>query len=168
MYAEETTKPIIEEEILQADPASPVQRGNTVTYNFKSSNSNDTITNVTADTNSLNNCYVISTASSNNIITVKVKITSNAEQGTYKLTVRGKIGNKSAYGETNIRVDGEYKKPQERPKEKIDEIDLISNSTSELKPGDDTSVIFEADRYFYGLSFYGIKATSEALATAIL
>ena len=32
MYAEETTKPIIEEEILQADPASPVQRGNTVTY----------------------------------------------------------------------------------------------------------------------------------------
>lgn len=162
MYAEETTKPIIEEEILQADPASPVQRGNTVTYNFKSSNSNDTITNVTADTNSLNNCYVISTASSNNIITVKVKITSNAEQGTYKLTVRGKIGNKSAYGETNIRVDGEYKKPQERPKEKIDEIDLISNSTSELKPGDDTSVIFEADRYFYGLSFYGIKATSDS------
>lgn len=161
MYAEEPTKPIIEEEILQADPASPVQRGNTVTYNFKSSNSNDTITNVTADTNSLNNCYVISTASSNNIITVKVKITSNAEQGTYKLTVRGKIGNKSAYGETNIRVDGEYKKPQERPKEKIDEIDLISNSTSELKPGDDTSVIFEADRYFYGLSFYGIKATSD-------
>ena len=162
MYAEETTKPIIEEEILQADPASPVQRGNTVTYNFKSSNSNDTITNVTADTNSLNNCYVISTASSNNIITVKVKITSNAEQGTYKLTVRGKIGNKSAYGETNIRVDGEYKKPQERPKEKIDEIDLISNSTSELKPGDDTLVIFEADRYFYGLSFYGIKATSDS------
>ena len=162
MYAEETTKPIIEEEILQADPASPVQRGNTVTYNFKSSNSNDTITNVTADTNSPNNCYVISTASSNNIITVKVKITSNAEQGTYKLTVRGKIGNKSAYGETNIRVDGEYKKPQERPKEKIDEIDLISNSTSELKPGDDTSVIFEADRYFYGLSFYGIKATSDS------
>lgn len=162
MYAEEPTKPIIEEEILQADPASPVQRGNTVTYNFKSSNSNDTITNVTADTNSLNNCYVISTASSNNIITVKVKITSNAEQGTYKLTVRGKIGNKSAYGETNIRVDGEYKKPQERPKEKIDEIDLISNSTSELKPGDDTSVIFEADRYFYGLSFYGIKATSDS------
>lgn len=162
MYAEETTKPIIEEEILQADPASPVQRGNTVTYNFKSSNSNDTIINVTADTNSLNNCYVISTASSNNIITVKVKITSNAEQGTYKLTVRGKIGNKSAYGETNIRVDGEYKKPQERPKEKIDEIDLISNSTSELKPGDDTSVIFEADRYFYGLSFYGIKATSDS------
>lgn len=162
MYAEETTKPIIEEEILQADPASPVQRGNTVTYNFKSSNSNDTITNVTADTNSLNNCYVISTASSNNIITVKVKITSNAEQVTYKLTVRGKIGNKSAYGETNIRVDGEYKKPQERPKEKIDEIDLISNSTSELKPGDDTSVIFEADRYFYGLSFYGIKATSDS------
>ena len=162
MYAEETTKPIIEEEILQADPASPVQRGNTVTYNFKSSNSNDTITNVTADTNSLNNCYVISTASSNNIITVKVKITSNAEQGTYKLTVRGKIGNKSAYGETNIRVDGEYKKPKERPKEKIDEIDLISNSTSELKPGDDTSVIFEADRYFYGLSFYGIKATSDS------
>ena len=162
MYAEETTKPIIEEEILQADPASPVQRGNTVTYNFKSSNSNDTITNVTADTNSLNNCYVISTASSNNIITVKVKITSNAEQGTYKLTVRGKIGNKSAYGETNIRVDGEYKKPQERPKEKIDEIDLISNSTSELKPGDDTSVIFEEDRYFYGLSFYGIKATSDS------
>ena len=161
MYAEEPTKPIIEEEILQADPASPVQRGNTVTYNFKSSNSNDTITNVTADTNSPNNCYVISTASSNNIITVKVKITSNAEQGTYKLTVRGKIGNKSAYGETNIRVDGEYKKPQERPKEKIDEIDLISNSTSELKPGDDTSVIFEADRYFYGLSFYGIKATSD-------
>ena len=162
MYAEETTKPIIEEEILQANPASPVQRGNTVTYNFKSSNSNDTITNVTADTNSPNNCYVISTASSNNIITVKVKITSNAEQGTYKLTVRGKIGNKSAYGETNIRVDGEYKKPQERPKEKIDEIDLISNSTSELKPGDDTSVIFEADRYFYGLSFYGIKATSDS------
>lgn len=162
MYAEEPTKPIIEEEILQADPASPVQRGNTVTYNFKSSNSNDTITNVTADTNSSNNCYVISTASSNNIITVKVKITSNAEQGTYKLTVRGKIGNKSAYGETNIRVDGEYKKPQERPKEKIDEIDLISNSTSELKPGDDTSVIFEADRYFYGLSFYGIKATSDS------
>lgn len=161
MYAEEPTKPIIGEEILQADPASPVQRGNTVTYNFKSSNSNDTITNVTADTNSPNNCYVISTASSNNIITVKVKITSNAEQGTYKLTVRGKIGNKSAYGETNIRVDGEYKKPQERPKEKIDEIDLISNSTSELKPGDDTSVIFEADRYFYGLSFYGIKATSD-------
>lgn len=160
MYAEEP-KPIIEEEILQADPASPVQRGNTVTYNFKSSNSNDTITNVTADTNSPNNCYVISTASSNNIITVKVKITSNAEQGTYKLTVRGKIGNKSAYGETNIRVDGEYKKPQERPKEKIDEIDLISNSTSELKPGDDTTVIFEADRYFYGLSFYGIKATSD-------
>lgn len=161
MYAEETTKPIIEEEILQADPASPVQRGYTVTYNFKSSNSNDTITNVTADTNSPNNCYVISTASNNNIITVKVKITSNAEQGTYKLTVRGKIGNKSAYGETNIRVDGEYKKPQESPKEKIDEIDLISNSTSELKPGDDTSVIFEADRYFYGLSFYGIKATSD-------
>ena len=162
MYAEEPTKPIIEEEILQADPASPVQRGNTVTYNFKSSNSNDTITNVTADTNSPNNCYVISTASSNNIITVKIKITSNAEQGTYKLTVRGKIGNKSAYGETNIRVDGEYKKPQERPKEKIDEIDLISNSTSELKPGDDTSVIFEADRYFHGLSFYGIKATSDS------
>lgn len=162
MYADGDTKPIVEEEILQADPASPVQRGNTVTYNFKSSNSNDTITNVTADTNSPNNCYVISTASSNNIITVKVKITSNAEQGTYKLTVRGKIGNKSAYGETNIRVDGEYKKPQERPKEKIDEIDLISNSTSELKPGDDTSVIFEADRYFYGLSFYGIKATSDS------
>lgn len=162
MYAEEPTKPIIEEEILQADPASPVQRGNTVTYNFKSSKTSDKITNVTADTSSPNNCYVISTNTKDNTITVKVQITSNAEQGTYKLTVKGKSGDKNIYGETNIRVDGEYKKPQERPKEKIDEIDLISNSTSELKPGDDTSVIFEADRYFYGLSFYGIKATSDS------
>lgn len=151
-----------EEVVLQSSQSLNVSRGNTSSIKFTLSGTQNPLTNVIADTSSPNNCYVIDTKVSGNTITVTVMATSNAEQGTYKLTVKGKSGDKNVYGEANIRIDGEYKKPQERPKEKIDEIDLISNSTSELKPGDDTSVIFEADRYFYGLSFYGIKATSDS------
>ena len=158
------SKPIIDEIILQAkdtNPKLPPQRDNTKTYIFEYVGSKEKITNVTADTSNPNNCYVMSTTANDNKITVTVKITSNAEQGTYKLTVRGKSGNDIVYGETNIRVDGEYKKPEEKPKEKIEEINLISRSTTELNPGEEASIYFETERPFFGLSFYGLRATSD-------
>ena len=159
------SKPIIDEIILQAkdtNPKLPPQRDNTKTYIFEYVGSKEKITNVTADTSNPNNCYVMSTTANDNKITVTVKITSNAEQGTYKLTVRGKSGNDIVYGETNIRVDGEYKKPEEKPKEKIEEINLISRSTTELNPGEEASIYFETERPFFGLSFYGLRATSDS------
>ncbi len=157
-----TTAQTSEEVVLQSSQSLNLRRGNTSSIKFTLSGSTGSLTNVIADTSSPNNCYVTNTRVSGNTVTVTVMATSNAEQGTYKLTVKGKSGDKNVYGEANIRIDGEYRKPQERPEEKIDEITLTSRSTVEAKPGDHASILFEAERGFFGMNFYGLRATSDS------
>ena len=155
---EESTKPIIEEVILQSDPSLVAEQGEEKYINFSLPSGNDEITDIIASTDSPNNCYVIKTASGNGKITVKIKITNAAEQGTYKVTVKAKAGNKSVYGECNVRVNVNKR---DFPG-KDEEINLISRSTTELNPGEEASIYFETERPFFGLSFYGLRATSDS------
>lgn len=155
---EESTKPIIEEVILQSDPSLVAEQGEEKYINFSLPTGNDEITDIIASTDSPNNCYVIKTASGNGKITVKIKITNAAEQGTYKVTVKAKAGNKSVYGECNVRVNVNKR---DFPG-KDEEINLISRSTTELNPGEEASIYFETERPFFGLSFYGLRATSDS------
>lgn len=155
---EESTKPIIEEVILQSDPSLVAEQGEEKYINFSLPSGNDEITDIIASTDSPNNCYVIKTASGNGKITVKIKITNSAEQGTYKVTVKAKAGNKSVYGECNVRVNVNKR---DFPG-KDEEINLISRSTTELNPGEEASIYFETERPFFGLSFYGLRATSDS------
>ncbi len=134
------------------------EQGEEKYINFSLPSGNDEITDIIASTDSPNNCYVIKTASGNGKITVKIKITNAAEQGTYKVTVKGKSGNKSVYGECNVRVNVNKR---DTPG-KDEEINLISRSTTELNPGEEASIYFETERPFYGLSFYGLRATSDS------
>lgn len=149
-----------------------------VVVEFKLVNANkEEYTNIQAETSDRLNCYVEKRDSKDGIIYVTVRAPKAAEAGRYGLTVTAqyKKGNETinVSGKSTIKVK-EYSgtpdvnpgglpddKPEEKPKEKIDEIDLISNSTTELNPGDDGSVIFEADRFFFGLSFYGVRAASD-------
>lgn len=153
-----TSKPIFEEIILQSDPSLVAEQGEEKYINFSLPSGNDEITDIIASTDSPNNCYVIKTASGNGKITVKIKITNAAEQGTYKVTVKAKAGNKSVYGECNVRVNVNKR---DFPG-KDEEINLISRSTTELNPGEEASIYFETERPFFGLSFYGLRATSDS------
>jgi len=155
---EPSTTPAVEEVILQSDPSLVAEQGEEKYINFSLPSGNDEITDIIASTDSPNNCYVIKTASGNGKITVKIKITNAAEQGTYKVTVKGKSGNKSVYGECNVRVNVNKR---DTPG-KDEEINLISRSTTELNPGEEASIYFETERPFYGLSFYGLRATSDS------
>ena len=155
---EPSTTPAVEEVILQSDPSLVAEQGEEKYINFSLPSGNDEITDIIASTDSPNNCYVIKTASGNGKITVKIKITNAAEQGTYKVTVKGKSGNKSVYGECNVRVNVNKRDTLG----KDEEINLISRSTTELNPGEETSIYFETERPFFGLSFYGLRATSDS------
>lgn len=155
---EPSTTPAVEEVILQSDPSLVAEQGEEKYINFSLPSGNDEITDIIASTDSPNNCYVIKTASGNGKITVKIKITNAAEQGTYKVTVKGKSGNKNVYGECNVRVNVNKRDTLG----KDEEINLISRSTTELNPGEEASIYFETERPFYGLSFYGIRATSDS------
>lgn len=155
---ETSPTPAIEEVILQSDPSLVAEQGEEKYINFSLPNGNDEITDIIASTDSPNNCYVIKTASGNGKITVKIKITNAAEQGTYKVTVKAKAGNKSVYGECNVRVNVNKR---DFPG-KDEEINLISRSTTELNPGEEASIYFETERPFFGLSFYGLRATSDS------
>lgn len=150
--------PAVEEVILQSDPSLVAEQGEEKYINFSLPSGNDEITDIIASTDSPNNCYVIKTASGNGKITVKIKITNAAEQGTYKVTVKAKAGNKSVYGECNVRVNVNKRDVPG----KDDEINLISRSTTELNPGEEASIYFETERPFFGLSFYGLRATSDS------
>ena len=150
--------PAVEEVILQSDPSLVAEQGQEKYINFSLPNGDEEITDIIASTDSPNNCYVIKTASGNGKITVKIKITNSAEQGTYKVTVKAKAGNKSVYGECNVRVNVNKR---DFPG-KDEEINLISRSTTELNPGEEASIYFETERPFYGLSFYGLRATSDS------
>ena len=155
---EPSTTPAVEEVILQSDPSLVAEQGEEKYINFSLPSGNDEITDIIASTDSPNNCYVIKTASGNGKITVKIKITNAAEQGTYKVTVKGKSGNKSVYGECNVRVNVNKRDTLG----KDEEINLISRSTTELNPGEEASIYFETERPFFGLSFYGLRATSDS------
>lgn len=150
--------PAVEEVILQSDPSLVAEQGQEKYINFSLPNGDEEITDIIASTDSPNNCYVIKTASGNGKITVKIKITNSAEQGTYKVTVKAKAGNKSVYGECNVRVNVNKR---DFPG-KDEEINLISRSTTELNPGEEASIYFETERPFFGLSFYGLRATSDS------
>lgn len=150
--------PAVEEVILQSDPSLVAEQGQEKYINFSLPNGDEEITDIIASTDSPNNCYVIKTASGNGKITVKIKITNAAEQGTYKVTVKAKAGNKSVYGECNVRVNVNKRDVPG----KDDEINLISRSTTELNPGEEASIYFETERPFFGLSFYGLRATSDS------
>ena len=150
--------PAVEEVILQSDPSLVAEQGQEKYINFSLPNGDEEITDIIASTDSPNNCYVIKTASGNGKITVKIKITNAAEQGTYKVTVKAKAGNKSVYGECNVRVNVNKR---DFPG-KDEEINLISRSTTELNPGEEASIYFETERPFFGLSFYGLRATSDS------
>lgn len=155
---EPSTTPAVEEVILQSDPSLVAEQGEEKYINFSLPSGNDEITDIIASTDSPNNCYVIKTASGNGKITVKIKITNAAEQGTYKVTVKGKSGNKNVYGECNVRVNVNKRDTLG----KDEEINLISRSTTELNPGEEASIYFETERPFFGLSFYGLRATSDS------
>ena len=155
---EPSTTPAVEEVILQSDPSLVAEQGEEKYINFSLPNDDEEITDIIASTDSPNNCYVIKTASGNGKITVKIKITNSAEQGTYKVTVKAKAGNKSVYGECNVRVNVNKR---DFPG-KDEEINLISRSTTELNPGEEASIYFETERPFFGLSFYGLRATSDS------
>ena len=165
MYAEKKEeKPAPAEEILIADKNAEEKTPNseaTITFNL-ANNKKDKIIDVNAFTDSPNNCYVSNITSGNGSVTVDVKIPAAAEQGTYKLTVRGKYksGNDEVYvsGSTNIRVNV-FKRDTPG---KDEEINLISRSTTELNPGEEASIYFETERPFFGLSFYGLRATSDS------
>lgn len=165
MYAEKKEeKPAPAEEILIADKNAEEKTPNseaTITFNL-ANNKKDKIIDVNAFTDSPNNCYVSNITSGNGSVTVDVKIPAAAEQGTYKLTVRGKYktNNDEVYvsGTTNIRVNV-FKR--ETPG-KDEEINLISKSTPELNPGEEASVYFEAERVYFGLGFYGLRASSDS------
>lgn len=164
IYAEKEDKPAPAEEILIADKNAEEKTPNstaTITFNL-ANNKTDKIIDVNAFTDSPNNCYVSNITSGNGSVTVDVKIPAAAEQGTYKLTVRGKYksGNDEVYvsGSTNIRVNVVKRDTLG----KDEEINLISRSTTELNPGEEASIYFETERPFFGLSFYGLRATSDS------
>lgn len=152
------------EEILIADKNADEKRPDSttkITFSLADKKTNEII-DVNAFTDSPNNCYVSNITSGNGSVEVYVKIPAAAEQGTYKLTVRGKYksGNDEIYvsGSTNIRVNVDKR---DTPG-KDDEINLISRSTTELNPGEEASIYFETERPFFGLSFYGLRATSDS------
>lgn len=165
IYAEKKEeKPAPAEEILIADKNAEEKTPNsdaTITFSLADKKTNEII-DVNAFTDSPNNCYVSNITSGNGSVKVDVKIPAAAEQGTYKLTVRGKYksGNDEIYvsGSTNIRVNVNKR---DTPG-KDDEINLISRSTTELNPGEEASIYFETERPFFGLSFYGLRATSDS------
>ena len=156
-------KPAPAEEILIADKNADEKTPNStasITFSL-AGNKNNKIIDVNAYTDSPNNCYVSNITSGNGSVTVDVTIPAAAEQGTYKLTVRGKYktSNDEVYvsGSTNIRVNVIKRDVPG----KDEEINLISRSTTELNPGEEASIYFETERPFFGLSFYGLRATSD-------
>jgi len=158
------SKPAPAEEILIADKNAEEKTPNStakITFSLANKKTNEII-DVNAFTDSPNNCYVSNITSGNGSVTVNVKIPEAAEQGTYKLTVRGKYksDNDEIYvsGSTNIRVNVVKR---DTPG-KDEEINLISRSTTELNPGEEASIYFETERPFFGLSFYGLRATSDS------
>lgn len=164
MYADGTEKTAPAEEILIADKNAEEKTPNStasITFSLANKKTNDII-DVNAYTDSPNNCYVSNITSGKGSVTVDVKIPAAAEQGTYKLTVKGKYktSNDEVYvsGSTNIRVNV-FKR--ETPG-KDEEINLIAKSTPELNPGEEASVYFEAERVYFGLGFYGLRASSDS------
>lgn len=166
IYAEGTTtpsKPIIDDETLVSDGAKELSPNSLVdiTFNLPDNNKN-TITDISATTDSPNNCYVVKAVGGKGYVTVTLKVPSAAEQGTYKVSVRGKYksGNEEKYvsGSSNVRVNV----IKRNTPGKDEEINLISRSTTELNPGEEASIYFETERPFFGLSFYGLRATSDS------
>lgn len=158
----ETIKPI-DDETLVTDGAKELSQNSQVdiTFNLPGNNKN-TITDISASTDSPNNCYVVNAIGGKGYVTITLKVPSAAEQGTYKLSVRGKYksGTEEKYvsGSTNVRVNVIKRDVPG----KDDEINLISRSTTELNPGEEASIYFETERPFFGLSFYGLRATSDS------
>lgn len=149
-----STQPLISDGIAEINPNS----SRLVTFRLLNA-TNENYTNITATTNDNKNCYVTDYRSENGTIYVTVRAPEAAQEGIYKLSVSAQYKN----GTENINVSGECNiKVVVSEKEKIEEINLISRSTTELNPGEEASIYFETERPFFGLSFYGLRATSDS------
>lgn len=148
------TQPLISDGIAEIHPNS----SRLVTFRLLNA-TNENYTNITATTNDNKNCYVTDYRSENGTIYVTVRAPEAAQEGIYKLSVSAQYKN----GDEKVNVSGECNiKVVVSEKEKIEEINLISRSTTELNPGEEASIYFETERPFFGLSFYGLRATSDS------
>lgn len=148
------TQPLISDGIAEIHPNS----SRLVTFRLLNA-TNENYTNITATTNDNKNCYVTDYTSENGTIYVTVRAPEAAQEGIYKLSVSAQYKN----GDEKVNVSGECNiKVVVSEKEKIEEINLISRSTTELNPGEEASIYFETERPFFGLSFYGLRATSDS------